>query len=420
MWKRLGGVGYPFFILLFWAALAGAALAVCSKDEQPPPVQFSWPANGKVTGTWTLDCKTDKGHRGIDISAGAGATVRSAAAGIVSFVGYTPAEGGGSTVAIDHGGGWRTTYLHLFETSVKKGQEVGRGEPIGLTDERPLHFGVKLAGDGKDVYYNPEELLPPLPDSETEARSEGTESDEETQSADVPAPVSSPPSDQSTSAPGAGLENDVAEPAVSAPQVEAAPVSGLDAEKDSETVSSGPPIPALPEAGPDSINEREPETTGDSVQSETLTREQTSGIKDLWPARPEAFPSRKQAETKPFAPVKTATLYLISSGLPLSDVAALYVAPDSGVLAEISYRHPGAVDSSTSYATPAFIMPHLTALPAITIAKDHKSKGEYKTRLISQGQTRTAAAALAVMLISSMAAAGRLAPFGNKMRGTNC
>lgn len=145
-------------LLLYLTLPLTAAGAVCGLEPPLPPGGLVWPASGEVVNGWTLDCATDRGHRGIDISAGPGSAVRAAAAGTVAFVGYTPAEGGGTTVSISHPGGLRSTYLHLVEASVSRGDSVAQGQQIAFAGERPLHFGLKL-DQGSDTYFNPLDFL---------------------------------------------------------------------------------------------------------------------------------------------------------------------------------------------------------------------------------------------------------------------
>jgi hypothetical protein len=73
---------------------------------------------------------------------------------VVVFAGYTPAEGGGTTISIEHQGGMRTTYLHLTKLKVAEGQAVAQGQELGSSDGSPLHFGMKIAG-AREIYFNP-------------------------------------------------------------------------------------------------------------------------------------------------------------------------------------------------------------------------------------------------------------------------
>lgn len=93
-------------------------------------------------------------HNGLDIQAGEGDAVKTAAAGTVSSI--THDELMGVTVTIDHAGGYTTTYASLQEgVPVLAGQEVFAGDIIGNvgctasaeSDLGPhLHFSVSRDG----------------------------------------------------------------------------------------------------------------------------------------------------------------------------------------------------------------------------------------------------------------------------------
>lgn len=178
-WRLFTGCSFLAIIMWVFTLPSADAFAACGSDP-PSGTPFEWPIEGAVVGSWTLDCAADRGHRGIDIASSQGEVVRAAAAGTVAFAGYTPAEGGGLTVAIDHIGGLRTTYLHLKTLQVVAGQTVVTGQNIGSSNGEPLHFGVKRPG-ARDVYFDPLGLLPviftadtpavvaPSPDSQTVA-----------------------------------------------------------------------------------------------------------------------------------------------------------------------------------------------------------------------------------------------------------
>lgn len=190
MWLRFGGVLAVLLLILSSWWTAGAAWAVCSSDAPAPPGGFAWPLAAPVTGAYLYDCHSDRGHRGIDIEAAAGDPVAAAGLGMVSFVGYTPAEGGGLTVTVDHPGGLRTTYLHLSTAAVSAGEQVTGGQLLGASDGRPLHFGVKMPG-AHDTYFDPLKLLPPLPAPERAApQTEATQAPAD--SAYVPATLGPP------------------------------------------------------------------------------------------------------------------------------------------------------------------------------------------------------------------------------------
>ncbi len=89
-------------------------------------------------------------HDGIDILADKGSSVRATGDGTVEFVGY---DGGyGLIVRLNHGFGYKTTYAHLSQALVKKGQKVQRGQVIaksgntGLSTGPHLHYEVEHNG----------------------------------------------------------------------------------------------------------------------------------------------------------------------------------------------------------------------------------------------------------------------------------
>jgi len=169
---------------------ASVVSAQCGDSAEPPPVNFIWPATGPISNGWSLDCLTDRGHRGIDIQSEAGSPVSASADGVVIFCGFTPAEGGGSTISIEHAGGFRSTYLHLNDVRVSTGQTVEQGELVALSDGTPLHFGIKLPG-GRDTYFNPLAWLPAPAIQTTVADAEPVA---EPSPATLPAPAVAPPS----------------------------------------------------------------------------------------------------------------------------------------------------------------------------------------------------------------------------------
>lgn len=192
MWKRMLSCCFMLLAVLSFLMVARPALAACSVDPPSLPEDLAWPANGPITTSWTLDCTTDRGHRGIDIAAPPGSQITASAAGTVIFRGYTPAEGGGITVSIEHAGGLRTTYLHLVQAAVTSGQHVDQGQLLALADVTPLHFGLKQVGP-REVYFNPLDFLPvpiaePAPNEEVPAQIETVDSQ-------ALEPIVSPPAD---------------------------------------------------------------------------------------------------------------------------------------------------------------------------------------------------------------------------------
>ena len=107
------------------------------------------------------------GHRGVDLSAGYGASIRSAGAGTVTFVGTIAGRG---VVTVTHGE-LRTTYEPI-DSAVAVGQYVAAGKLIGSIgggghcDSHCLHWGLLRGGTYLDplllLSHDPP-VLKPLP-----------------------------------------------------------------------------------------------------------------------------------------------------------------------------------------------------------------------------------------------------------------
>ena len=95
-------------------------------------------------------------HLGLDISSPRGAPVVATARGTVITVGKEAAAG--RVVEVDHGFGYVTRYAHLSEWKVRKGQQVERGEVIGLVGKSGLangphvHYEIHLEGRPVNPY----------------------------------------------------------------------------------------------------------------------------------------------------------------------------------------------------------------------------------------------------------------------------
>ena len=89
-------------------------------------------------------------HQGIDIVAPRGKEIRATGNGIVTKAGW--AVGLGNTVFISHGFGLVTRYGHMSKVLVEVGQQVERGETIGLVGSsgrstgNHVHYEVHLDG----------------------------------------------------------------------------------------------------------------------------------------------------------------------------------------------------------------------------------------------------------------------------------
>jgi murein DD-endopeptidase MepM/ murein hydrolase activator NlpD len=117
-----------------------------------------WPAPGAVTSGFGYRIHPIFGsrrlHTGVDIGAPYGATVVACDSGTVAFAGAM--SGYGNVIAIDHGGGFATTYNHLSGFTVSAGQSVSRGQPVGYVGctgyctGPHLHFEVRINGSPVD------------------------------------------------------------------------------------------------------------------------------------------------------------------------------------------------------------------------------------------------------------------------------
>ena len=104
-------------------------------------------------------------HTGLDFRATAGTPIHAANNGKVILARNLYFEG--NCVAIDHGQGLITLYLHLSEFKVKEGDQVEKGQLIGLSGGTGrataphLHFAVRWQG----TYLDPAKLLKLIPPS---------------------------------------------------------------------------------------------------------------------------------------------------------------------------------------------------------------------------------------------------------------
>ena len=101
-------------------------------------------------------------HRGVDVGAPAGTSVRAAGPGKVLRSGHAGTYG--VLVTIDHGDGTETRYAHLSRTQVDPGESVVSGQVIGeagstgLSTGPHLHFELRVDGEP----LNPAPWLPGL------------------------------------------------------------------------------------------------------------------------------------------------------------------------------------------------------------------------------------------------------------------
>lgn len=148
--------------------LSARLTALTSRPRQATPATFGWPTSPLVvTSAWGARVHplsgTSRFHAGVDLAGEPGQEVRAAAEGTVVFAGWNGAHG--KQVEVQHDGHLATRYSHLMTWLVEPGQQVRRGEVLGLLGQTGqvtgphLHFELRRDGDAID----PEQALPPAP-----------------------------------------------------------------------------------------------------------------------------------------------------------------------------------------------------------------------------------------------------------------
>ena len=141
------------------AALLSSPVALARPDAPLQPflvhqaeiATLAWPADGTITDGFGP--RWGRMHTGIDIGILQSPDVVAAASGRVVDVGYLDGyEGYGHVVLVDIGGGVETLYAHLASASVRLGQWIAGGEPIGIAGctgyctGTHLHFELRREG----------------------------------------------------------------------------------------------------------------------------------------------------------------------------------------------------------------------------------------------------------------------------------
>jgi murein DD-endopeptidase MepM/ murein hydrolase activator NlpD len=124
---------------------------------------FSPPVNAEISDLFGVERvfngSVQSTHEGLDFRVPSGTTVEAVNSGRVILA--QPLFFEGNFVVIDHGQGLLTLYLHLSKFLVQEGDDVTKGQPIGLSGGTGratgphLHLAVRWQG----VYLNPQALL---------------------------------------------------------------------------------------------------------------------------------------------------------------------------------------------------------------------------------------------------------------------
>ncbi|MFA5107251.1 MAG: peptidoglycan DD-metalloendopeptidase family protein [Patescibacteria group bacterium] len=122
-----------------------------SGGTPPPPARV--PASQKMlwpTGSHRINQYFGFRHTGLDIDGNIGSPIYAAEGGRIEVVGW--GKGYGLHVIINHGGGKKTLYGHFSKAYVNSGQQVNKGDSIGLMGctgwctGPHLHFEVIING----------------------------------------------------------------------------------------------------------------------------------------------------------------------------------------------------------------------------------------------------------------------------------
>ena len=144
--------------ILFVCGAVQAPAHVTIDNDVPP--EFTWPVRGPVVQD-TCSNSSDQHYDGISIAAPEGANVKAAADGVVAYAG-DELKGYGNLVVIRHSNGWMTAYAFNSELSVKRGDQVRRGQSIAVVGRigamafPQLHFEIRRGSES----INPLDYLP--------------------------------------------------------------------------------------------------------------------------------------------------------------------------------------------------------------------------------------------------------------------
>jgi biotin carboxyl carrier protein len=112
---------------------------------------FRWPARGRVIAGFGAN----GGNEGINIAVPEGTPVKATEAGTVTYAG-SEVKGYGNLVLIRHENGYVTAYAHNGALSVKRGEQVKRGQVIATSGQSgnvtspQLHFEIRKGAQPVD------------------------------------------------------------------------------------------------------------------------------------------------------------------------------------------------------------------------------------------------------------------------------
>ena len=125
--------------------------------------QLPWPADGRIISKfgrkWNPKLKTTTDNPGIDIKGKPGSSIRTVLGGVVTTITYI--RGYGTTIIVDHGGGFYTVYSHVTNIQTNVDSQVRNGDVIAYMGDSGSINGSKLHFEiwGKGQKLDPEKWL---------------------------------------------------------------------------------------------------------------------------------------------------------------------------------------------------------------------------------------------------------------------
>ena len=125
--------------------------------------QLPWPAEGRIIAKfgrqWNSKLKTTTENPGIDIKGQPGSPIRTVLGGVVTTITYI--RGYGTTIIVDHGGGFYTVYSHVTNIQTVVDGQVRNGDVIAYMGDSGSINGSKLHFEiwGKGQKLDPEKWL---------------------------------------------------------------------------------------------------------------------------------------------------------------------------------------------------------------------------------------------------------------------
>jgi len=125
--------------------------------------QLPWPAGGRIISKfgrqWNPKLKTTTENPGIDIKGKPGSSIRTVLGGVVTTITYI--RGYGTTIIVDHGGGFYTVYSHVTNIQTNVDSQVRNGDVIAYMGDSGSINGSKLHFEiwGKGQKLDPEKWL---------------------------------------------------------------------------------------------------------------------------------------------------------------------------------------------------------------------------------------------------------------------